>query len=232
MIVALASAIQRTVPHWLYPLFCHVLSRWPLVAFAAAAFALGFAHFTEHVLGFEPCRLCLVQRRVLWIALLVAGAASAVFSARWAVMTDHVRGLAWRSGCCALTGVFLVSAGVAGYHAGVEWRIFPDPGCEAGGEAMSAADLRYALSNPGKAVSCVDPPFVFPMKGFGLSMAGWNVVLSLGLAGLSMGAMLQSYGGAGPGRAGFVSGAAPAATPGAPPGAPPGGQSENEANTS
>ena len=69
---------------------------------------------------------------------------------------------------------------VAFYHSGVEWKIFPPPtGCTGGGEI----DLMNmdSLDRPMTVPSCTDAPFYI----LGLSMAGWNGVVSAVLAAAS-----------------------------------------------
>lgn len=149
--------------------------RWPLIAALAAAGALALAHATERFGGYPPCQLCYVQRWVFWGALILGGAAAA---ALWS-SPNRQRAQAAN---ILLAGVFLTSALVAGYHAGVEWRIFPDPGCAAGGGPLTIDDIRAGLDGARKAVSCADAPF----RIAGLSMAGWNALFSLGLAGLCL----------------------------------------------
>lgn len=177
----------------LFQLRDHVLTRWPAIAIAIAASALGVAHFTEHVLGFAPCRLCYVQRWAYWGVITIAGAA---WLGLWVASRIGVATLApatkpylnpTRILCTLLAAGFVISAIIAGYHTGVEWRIFPDPGCEGNGaQTMSFQDIQAAQTTPGRVQSCVDPPFVLPFPWFGLSMAGWNFVLSLGLVGISV----------------------------------------------
>ena len=77
----------------------------------------------------------------------------------------------------------LTSFGVAGYHAGVEWQLWEGPaGCTASLAAnASAADLvDQLLATP--VVRCDDVPWSL----FGLSMAGWNALLSLDIAGVAL----------------------------------------------
>ncbi len=148
---------------------------WPLLAALAALAALGIAHAFETFGGLRPCALCLRQREVYWVALAIAlagMAAARVFPG-------------WRAGrgVVALLGLtFLTGAIVAGYHAGVEWHLWPGPatcsGDAAGLAGLSAADLGAALGQASKAPSCDQVPWSFA----GLSMAGWNMLYSLALA--------------------------------------------------
>jgi disulfide bond formation protein DsbB len=76
--------------------------------------------------------------------------------------------------------VFGVGVVVAFYHSGVEWKIFPPPtGCVGGGEI----DLMNmdSLDRPMTVPSCTDAPFYI----LGLSMAGWNGLVSAFLAAAS-----------------------------------------------
>lgn len=158
------------------------LARWPLIALIASALMLAAAHAFENFGGMEPCALCLRQREVYWAAMAVAAAALMLGRFR------EGRPLApWGAGL--LAAIFLLGAGVAAFHAGVEWRWWPGPAsCTGGGGAVDAADLMAALGGaPISAPSCDTAPWVFA----GLSMAGWNAVVSLLLAAGSIVAALR-----------------------------------------
>ena len=74
---------------------------------------------------------------------------------------------------------FLYGAGLAAYHAGAEWKWWPGPAACAVGGAASADDLVAMLKGAKIAApSCDKAVWIF----LGLSMAGWNAVISLGLA--------------------------------------------------
>jgi disulfide bond formation protein DsbB len=157
------------------------LARWPLVALIASALMLAIAHGFETFGGLAPCALCLRQREVYWVAMAVAAAALVLGRFR------EGRSLApWGAGL--LAAVFLVGAGVAAFHAGVEWHWWPGPTTCTGGSSASAADLMAAMN--GKQVkppSCDRAAWVFA----GLSMAGWNAIASLILAAASVVAALR-----------------------------------------
>ena len=77
----------------------------------------------------------------------------------------------------------LISFGVAGYHAGVEWQLWEGPaGCTASlAVGASAPDLvDQLLATP--VVRCDDVPWSL----FGLSMAGWNIVFSLDISAVAL----------------------------------------------
>lgn len=151
--------------------------RWPLLAFLASAAMLAAAHAFERFGGFEPCSLCLQQREVFWAALALAAATLLV----WRVWP---RALALRIGAALLALTFLTGAVLAGYHAGVEWKFWPGPStCSGGGAAgpLSAEAVMAALAETKKVVPCDEAAW----RLAGVSMAGYNVLISLALAALS-----------------------------------------------
>jgi disulfide bond formation protein DsbB len=75
------------------------------------------------------------------------------------------------------------------YHAGVEWRFWPGPSSCTGVVAgpPSAADLMKELQHA-KVVACDEAQ----LRILGLSLAGWNAILSAALAALALrGAMIK-----------------------------------------
>ncbi len=155
--------------------------RWPAIALGASALMLAAAHVFEQVFGMYPCPLCLRQREVYWalIAMTVVGLVwwRLVPKRRFLVALNVLIGL-----------VFLTGVIVAAYHAGVEWKIFPPPaGCSVGAGvdpfAMGDLDQRFILP------ACNEAPFYI----LGLSMAGWNGVVSAGLAAASFAAATLTF---------------------------------------
>jgi disulfide bond formation protein DsbB len=137
------------------------------VALGAAA-TVGGALVFEHVFGYVPCKLCLTQRNPYYIAIPLAVAA-AFLPPRWT-----------RAGLWLLALTFLVSAGLGAYHSGVEWGVFAGPsdcGGGAGQGAGNVGDFLNQLQNT-RVVSCTEAAWRF----LGLSLAGWNVLISLALA--------------------------------------------------
>lgn len=136
----------------------------------ASAALLVTVHIFE-AFGYVPCPLCLRQREVHWVALAVGGAAF-LLSARasWGWMA--------RAALVALALVYIGSAVLAAYHAGVEYHWWPAPPCEAAGARISGEDLLESLSRPSRAVPCDEAAW----RLFGISMAGYNFVISLILA--------------------------------------------------
>jgi disulfide bond formation protein DsbB len=152
------------------------LDRWPLVALLASAAMLAIAHGFETFGHLPPCNLCLKQREVYWVAGTVALVALITARTPWGPRTR-----ALFNGLLGL--IFLFGAGLAFFHAGVEWHWWPGPTtCTSTGTGATAAGLDALLRgekiNP---PACDKALWVF----LGLSMAGWNCLISLKLAFLS-----------------------------------------------
>jgi disulfide bond formation protein DsbB len=141
-----------------------------LLVLAAAAATIGAALFSQHVLGLLPCKLCLTQRQPYYAAIPLALALVLLPA------SDAVR----RAGLWLLALIFLVSAGLGAYHAGVEWGVWLGPSDCGGAPAPAPGgmdDFRRQLETT-RVVSCTEAAGRF----LWLSMAGWNVVASLALA--------------------------------------------------
>ncbi len=144
----------------------------PALLLLASAGALIFVFVAQYAFGLEPCVLCLYQRWPYAAAILLMGAAVAARP----LMRSRLLLLA------AL--VFAVGGGIGVFHVGVEQRWWTGTeACQGGGPAESVEELRRQLLGR-KPVRCDDVAFSF----LGLSMAGWNVVLSGALAALSVAA--------------------------------------------
>jgi disulfide bond formation protein DsbB len=151
-----------------------ILRHWPLAALIWSLAALAVAHGFETFGRMAPCELCLKERQVYWLASGVALAGS--------VMAWRSPGL--RPWICAALGLIFLGGGVlAAYHAGVEWKFWPGPQeCTGGHVRLTIADMnRFLKGGATNVPRCDKPAFVF----LGLSMAGWNAGLSLGLAAAS-----------------------------------------------
>ena len=152
-----------------------VLDHWPLVGACASAAMLAAAHAFETFGGLAPCHLCYYQRDVYWagVSVGVLGFALGYMRLRWA---DRAADL-------LLAVIFLVGAGVAAYHSGVEWKWWPGPSSCTGAGMVNAGDLTAFLDG-GK----VRPPRCdeAAWRMFGLSMAGYNTLASLVLVALSV----------------------------------------------
>lgn len=141
-----------------------------LFVIAVSGLSLGAALTAEVALGLEPCILCLYQRGPFVTAILLA--AIGLYFRGNPRITSAILGL------CGLN--FLVNAGIAFYHSGVElkwWRSAVE-GCavpQFGDSPQSI--LENILSAP--TARCDEIPWADPV--FGLSMANYNVLLCFGL---------------------------------------------------
>lgn len=149
-----------------------IADQWPVLAFVACAIMLSAAHAFETFGKLAPCLLCLKQREVYWVTGTVALVTAVLSRTAWATRV--------RKPLILLIGLgFLYGAGVATYHAGAEWKWWPGPAACAAGGAASADDLVAMLKGAKIAApSCDKAVWIF----LGLSMAGWNALISLGLA--------------------------------------------------
>ncbi len=121
--------------------------------------SLAFAYISEHVFGLLPCILCVYQRIPYFVIILLV---SLVFKGKMRLLLVAL---------CGIT--FLVGAGIAGFHVGVEHGKFHlEGGCEdANPVPTSLEELRNQLIGR-PAAPCDKPQFVF----LGISMAGWNFI--------------------------------------------------------
>lgn len=154
-----------------------VLKNWPAGAALASAAMLAAAHAFQ-LAGYQPCALCLTQREVYWTALVVAGVAVVASQVIKAPIMPALGNL-------ALALVFLTGMSVAIYHAGAEWKFWPGPTtCATGAMNLDPKAMLEALDKPMHPPSCDKAAWTL----FGISMAGYNAVISLGLAALSIAA--------------------------------------------
>lgn len=145
---------------------------WPAIALIVSAAMLAAAHAFQAA-GYQPCALCLRQREVYWVAIGVAA---------FAIVAARLRpSLTWL-GPALLGVVFLIGMGVAIYHAGAEWKFWPGPATCAGAVgSFDGKSILDALDKPMHPPSCEDAAW----RLAGISMAGYNAVISMLLAGLS-----------------------------------------------
>ena len=137
--------------------------------FLCAMAVIAAAFYFEYVKGLAPCILCLWQRWPYYLAASLCFAALFLFSERIYFWVLSVSGV-----------IFLGSALLAGYHAGVEWGFWAGPSQCGGGHVLPATmgELRAQLAQAQPA-SCEHAAW----RLFGISFAGYNVIISIMLAG-------------------------------------------------
>ena len=143
------------------------MTRNPLILLATLGSAglLAGAFAFQYIGGLAPCQLCLYQRWPHAAAVLIG---VVVLATGW-------RGLAWAGALAALA-----TATVGVFHVGVEqmwWEGLAT--CTVNTMAgLSGSDLLNTEITVGAPAAC--DKIAWSM--FGISMPGWNVILSLGLA--------------------------------------------------
>ena len=137
-----------------------------------AAVTLAGAWIFELGLDIQPCPLCLEQRyayyRAIPLALVVALAAGRGASRA-----------AMAAGGLVLAVVVLGNAGLGVYHSGIEWEFSKGP-TDCSGPVVnlgSAGNLLERLDKV-KVIRCDEVQWRF----LGLSLAGYNVLISLAMA--------------------------------------------------
>lgn len=139
----------------------------------------------EHLGGYIPCALCLKQRVPYYIGIPVA------FLALMAVYWHWPR-LVIRA-AFAITGLLVMwSLVLAAYHSGVEWAWWAGPSeCAATG---GDSDVKASAENLLSQLSFSKPPSCNEAAGrfLGLSFAGWNVIVSAGIAFMAFRAAMMS----------------------------------------
>ena len=160
----------------LIALYRPFLHRWPIVALLASAAMLGIAHAFETFGHLPPCNLCLKQREVYWVAGTVALIALILVRTR-------LQPRVWGPANALFGFIFLFGAGIAFYHAGVEWHWWPGPqSCTSTGSAATSAGMEALLRG-----EKINPPACDKVlwSFLGLSMAGWNMLISAKLSFMS-----------------------------------------------
>jgi disulfide bond formation protein DsbB len=142
-----------------------------VIAGVGAATILG-AWFFQFGLGLKPCPLCLEQRYAYYFAIPLAvmvalgdqvGASRKVLLAAMVVIAA---GMLWNSGL----GV---------YHSGIEWKWWPGPQeCSGSLDKIGGGRGGHKQLQSISLVRCDDAAWRF----LGLSLAGYNALISLALA--------------------------------------------------
>jgi disulfide bond formation protein DsbB len=134
----------------------------------ASVAVLGSAFMSQYWGGLAPCELCLLQRWP-WAAAILVALVALVAGSRPA--------LPWVALVLAI--VFALSVAFAFYHVGVEQHWFAGPSaCTAsGGGALTLEEMKLQIIGTAP-VLCDRVQWSL----FGVSLAGWNLLASLGMA--------------------------------------------------
>ena len=141
-----------------------------LIALLLPAALLGGALASQYLGGLHPCEMCYWQRWPHGAAIILAALAftSSADSPRARNLT-------------LLAALAIIVSGIIGvYHAGVEAKIFEGfTTCTGLPRGLSAAEMLQRIQHA-PLVRCDQIQWSF----LGISMAGWNAIISLGSAGL------------------------------------------------
>jgi disulfide bond formation protein DsbB len=145
------------------------------IAAGGAATILG-AWFFQYGIGLKPCPLCLEQRTPYYVAIPLA------LIVAIAALRHAPRGIVI-AGLSLLALAMLIGAGLGVYHAGVEWKWWIGPiDCSGPLDSLgSTKDLMQDL-NTMSPVRCDEAAWRF----LGLSLAGYNVLISLALTAIAL----------------------------------------------
>ena len=145
-----------------------------LVAAGAAATILGAFYF-QVVVGLPPCPMCLEERIphyiVIPLGLIVAIAA----------LRGAPRNVV-RAGLAIMAIAMLILVGMSIYHAGVEWKWWPGPtDCTGPVDSLGNAGDLLSRMNQTIVIRCDEAAW----RLFGISLAGYNALISLALAAIA-----------------------------------------------
>lgn len=141
-----------------------------LIALLLPLALLAGAFGSQYLGGLYPCEMCWWQRYAHIAALVPAAlACTASPNSRWSQGMTLLAALA-----------IAVSGAIGAYHAGVEAKVFEGfTTCTALAKGGSTADLLRQITHA-PLIRCDQVQFRF----LGISMAGWNAIISLGGAAL------------------------------------------------
>lgn len=127
--------------------------------------------------GLVPCELCWGERLPYYWGLPVL--------ALILVLWNRLPLLVWYIGMLVVAAIFVWSFYLAAFHAGVEWKFWPGPTA-----CTSTGALDLTQLNDLNAVKVV-PCDVVQWRMFGISLAGYNALMSLAVVVLLVVAMLD-----------------------------------------
>ena len=133
------------------------------IIFLFSFISLISAFFIEHVLGYQPCNLCLIERIPYGLSIII-------------IMVAFLTKKNQKFLILLLILTFIFSFAISFYHYGIEQGFFQESsicGLKDFTESITKEDLLKQLSE--KTTSCRDVTF----RIFGLSLTSINIVISL-----------------------------------------------------
>lgn len=149
-----------------------ITGRWEVpVILGVCVAVLSTVYAAEHLAGLAPCPLCIYQRWPWWAAAGLATVALVLRPGR--AGTGAV--------LMAIALVLIAGAGIAAFHIGVEQHWWAGTSsCAAVAAPGSFAELQSMMARP--APRCDEPAWTL----FGVSMAGYNLLVSLVTVGFAL----------------------------------------------
>jgi len=148
------------------------------LAFLLGLVAIGGAWISQLFFGLVPCELCLEQRLAYYWGLPIL--------ALILILWNRLPLVVWFTATAVVALIFVWSTFMGGYHAGVEWGFWPGPtACTGTGDGISFDDLSNI--NATKVIPCDAVQFRF----LGISLAGYNALLSIAIVALLVFAMVK-----------------------------------------
>jgi disulfide bond formation protein DsbB len=132
------------------------------------------------VVGLPPCPLCLQQRIPYYIAIPLA----------LLLATGALRGAPsslLRGGLATLAVIMMAGVALGAYHAGVEWKFWAGPAeCTGPINDFGSAGSLVQQMQTTSVVRCDEAAW----RLLGLSLAGYNVLISAALVAVALGAVV------------------------------------------
>ena len=138
-----------------------------IVLLIASLLALLLAYISQYVFGLQPCVLCHYQRIIFWLIVLNSLVFLCIKSSKIQLISQIITII-----------LLLTNIGIAGFHSGVERKIFFLDSCTTQNpelENITDPSLLLSTLQQTNAVRCDEPQFKF----LGLSMADYNVFYCL-----------------------------------------------------
>ena len=131
--------------------------------FLISIIALSSAFFIEHVLGYQPCNLCVLERIPYLLSLIII-----ILNYKFINLEKYF--------ILSLILIFLAATILSLYHLGIEQGFIEESlvcDLKNGSDLLSKEDILKQLQE--KNVSCKDVTF----KILGLSLTSYNIIISI-----------------------------------------------------
>jgi disulfide bond formation protein DsbB len=139
--------------------------------------------FFQYVMLIAPCPLCLEQRISYYVCVPLA-------ALLWLGAGHGASRKVLTAGFVVIAAVMLWNTGLSAYHAGIEWKFWPGP-TDCSGPIDKFGSVRDMMSQLQRIslVRCDEVAWSF----LGISLAGYDVLVSLGLAAVAAWGAKESF---------------------------------------